>query len=429
MTAELKKLRELQADELTKSEAIRSKYSGRLADMTATEQKAWEDHLSEADRLASLIDAEEKAQKLDAFQKAIPNEVQVVDEKTGKVIAQGQDVAEKAAFQRYLMGSLKGIRQEDIGVIQGASALALPNATLKGQAIGDPIDGGYLVAPVRFVTELIKELNELMTIRDISRTFTVTDASSLGVVTLDTDLDDFDWTVELATGSEDDVDFGKRAMTPHPLAKRIKMSKTLLRKAMMDPEALLRERLAYKLARTHEKAFMTGTGAQRPLGVFTASALGISTGRDHTSAVSNVIDGDDVIDCVAALKPQYHGRAVWVLHRLWLAHIRKLKDDAGNYIWTPFDMQGKAIVGANPGTLMGFPYRLSEDAPGTVSGGNYAAILGDFQYYWIVDALTMQIQVLTELYAETNQNGYICRQETDAMPVQEDAFIRLKMKA
>ncbi len=37
------------------------------------------------------------------------------------------------------------------------------------------------------------------------------------------------------------------------------------------------------------------------------------------------------------------------------------------------------------------------------------------------------LQVLVELYAATNQNGYIARAEVDGMPVLEEAFARLKM--
>ena len=46
--------------------------------------------------------------------------------------------------------------------------------------------------------------------------------------------------------------------------------------------------------------------------------------------------------------------------------------------------------------------------------------------YHIVDALNMQVQRLTELYAESNQTGYIGRAEVDGMPVLEEAFARLK---
>ncbi len=37
----------------------------------------------------------------------------------------------------------------------------------------------------------------------------------------------------------------------------------------------------------------------------------------------------------------------------------------------------------------------------------------------------MTIQRLAELYAATNQVGFIARKETDGMPVLEEAFARL----
>jgi HK97 family phage major capsid protein len=54
-------------------------------------------------------------------------------------------------------------------------------------------------------------------------------------------------------------------------------------------------------------------------------------------------------------------------------------------------------------------------------------ILGAWNYYWIVDSLAMEIQALFELYARTNQNGYICRCECDGAPVQPAAFRRVQL--
>jgi HK97 family phage major capsid protein len=39
----------------------------------------------------------------------------------------------------------------------------------------------------------------------------------------------------------------------------------------------------------------------------------------------------------------------------------------------------------------------------------------------------MQVQRLNELYAETNQVGFIGRLETDGAPVLEEAFVRVKL--
>ena len=70
---------------------------------------------------------------------------------------------------------------------------------------------------------------------------------------------------------------------------------------------------------------------------------------------------------------------------------------------------------------------VSEYVPNTFTSGQYVGILGDFSYYWIADAFDMTIQRLTELYAETNQMGLITRWSTDAMPVLENAFARVKL--
>ena len=69
----------------------------------------------------------------------------------------------------------------------------------------------------------------------------------------------------------------------------------------------------------------------------------------------------------------------------------------------------------------------SEWAPNTFTTGEYVGLLGDFSHYWIADALSMQIQRLNELYAETNQVGFIGRLETDGAPVLEEAFVRVKL--
>ena len=74
----------------------------------------------------------------------------------------------------------------------------------------------------------------------------------------------------------------------------------------------------------------------------------------------------------------------------------------------------------------GIPVFMSEYAPNTFTTGLYAGIIGDFSFYWIADALDMQLQRLVELYAAANQTGFLMRSETDGMPVLEEAFARLK---
>ncbi|MFE9737334.1 phage major capsid protein [Streptomyces sp. NPDC006477] len=292
----------------------------------------------------------------------------------------------------------------------------------------DP-EGGFLVAPQQFVKDLLKGVDDMVALRGLATVHQLTQAESLGVPTLDTDLGDAEWTSELATGSDDDgMRFGKRELRPHPLAKRVKISRKLMRASTTNPETLVRDRMGYKFGVTAEKSYMVGDGNQKPLGLFTAHADGIPTTRDVDVSTSgtgftNVAAGnaaDDLITAKYTLKGAYHRNARWLFHRLMVASVRKLKDGDGNYIWAA------GLSDGDPDKILGLPFIMSEFAPSTFGDGDYVGMLGDFSYYWIAEALQFEVQRLNELYALNNQVGFIGRQEADGMPVLAEAFVRLQ---
>ncbi len=216
--------------------------------------------------------------------------------------------------------------------------------------------------PQQMVTEFIQLVKDLVFVRQGATCFTVPNAESSGVPALDVDPSDSDWTTELSVGNEEGTaNFGKREFRPHPLAKYIKESKKLMRQ-VPNVETVLLDRLGYKMSITQEKAFISGDGSDKPLGVFTASANGISTNRDTISAGSNAIVGDDVINTFYALKAPYRAKAQWLLSRSIVLAVRKLKDNNNNYLWTagygnPTGAQsgpGGGLQGT-PDTLMGRP--------------------------------------------------------------------------
>jgi HK97 family phage major capsid protein len=296
----------------------------------------------------------------------------------------------------------------------------------------DDVRGGFILAPQQFVAALLRKIDDSVVIRQVGTRFTIDQAESLGVPTLDTDISDADWTSELNTGSEDDaIRFGKRELYPRALAKRVKVSNRLRRQAAIPVDALVQERLSYKFGVTMEKAYMTGDGNGKPLGLFTASANGISTARDVTTAGAGVVAGDDLIDALYSLKEGYmkSPTTAWVFHRDIVKRIRKLKASNGEYL---FDDSNTVQYGLNGGaefpTLLGKPVIMSEFAPNTYTSGNYIGLIGDMRFYYYADALALAIQVLNELYAETNQTGFIGRAETDGMPALEEAFARIKLQ-
>jgi HK97 family phage major capsid protein len=283
--------------------------------------------------------------------------------------------------------------------------------------------GGYTVRPEEFIARLIQAVDDAVYIRRNATVFPVTDADSLGVPSLDADPDDGDWTVELGTGNEDSaMRFGKRELRPHPVAKRIKVSKTLLRRSALPIEGIVQQRLAFKFGVTEEKAFLTGSGAGQPLGAFTASPDGVPTSRDiSTGNTTTSITFDGLIEAKYFTKAQYWPRLRWGFHRDAIKQISKLKDGDGQYIWQPSVRDGQ------PDRLLSFPMDVSEFIPNTFTTGLYVGILADWSWYWIADSLAMELERLVELYSETNQVGFILRKETDGMPVLAEAFTRVKL--
>lgn len=307
-------------------------------------------------------------------------------------------------------------------LVAGPTVLSHPEIAALQADQGDL--GGFLVMPEEFVNELIQAVDDNVVIRQFATVRQLTAAANLGVPTLDTDPSDPDWTSELATGSEDTaMKFGKRELSPHPLAKRVKVSKKLLRTTADAAEGIVRDRLAYKFGVAEEKAFLTGNGASKPLGVFTASADGIDTSRDVVAGSATDITADGLIDTKFTLKASYWGRPStrWVFHRDAARRIRKLKDVNQQYLWAP------GLAGGEPDRILDIPYLVSEFAPNTFTTGLYVALLGDLSFYWIAEALTMEIQRLVELYAEANQVGFIGRAEVDGMPTLAEAFVRGKL--
>ena len=284
--------------------------------------------------------------------------------------------------------------------------------------------GGFLVLPVSMAGEFNKQKDNYVVVRKAgARQLVLENATSLGVPSLANRMAVPTWTSEIRTGTEDTtMSLDGRQLSPHPLAKRIKVSEKLMRIASINPEDIVREEFAYQFGTTEDNAFLTGSGQNQPLGVFTVSKEGINTDRDVTSEVAATVKADDLIEVVGTLKGQYRAKAAWVMSRALETRIRKLKDGEGNDIWQ------NSIQAGMPNALLGYPVFVSEYAPSTFSSNAYIAIFGDFSFYWICDALKLRIQRLNELYAEAGQVGFIARAETDGMVVQSEAFVRLKLK-
>lgn len=407
----LKEMRDQRGKLIHDARAILDKADEEKRALTEAEDKTYKEVFGKADELRTRIEREEQL----AEAERTAAEQTLRGKKPGKADDENQRTAGKrgsdeyrATFDRFIASGRGALSEAEIRALQADSDTG----------------GGFMVASEQFVDTLIKAVDDMVFIRARATKFRVESAESLGAPYLAADPADADWTAEILTGSEDStMSFGKRSLTPHPLAKRLKVSNKLMR---LNPSVggLVANRLAYKFGISQEKGFMTGSGAAQPLGVFTASNDGIPTSRDvSTGNAATAPTFDGLISAKFALKGNYWNKAEWAFHRDVLAVIAKLKNGDGEYIWR------ESVRAGEPDRLLNLPVMMSEYAPNTLTASQYVGILGDFSNYWIADALDLQVQRLTELYAETNQMGFIGRMESDGMPVLAEAFVRVKLAA
>lgn len=404
---DIRSLREQRGRLVEESRALLDTAESEKRDLTNEEQTKFDTLHGEIEKLGQQISREERQRDLEA-QMAAQTDPETRSARGGD----GRD----AAAATVMNGFRSWLRH-------GAHATGPGVQEFRNLSQGVNVDGGFLVAPQQFVASLIEEIDDAVFVRSLATIYQLTGAHSIGVPTRDSDIDDADWTTELQTGREDTgLGFGKREMRPYPLAKRIKISRSLLRNAALPVETIVQSRMAYKFGVTLEKAYLLGNGNQQPLGLFVPSNDGIPTTRDVSSGnTPTQIKADNLINVKYSLKSQYQRTAVWMFHRDAVREIAKLKDGEGQYLWK------MSLRDGEPDTILGRSFYQSEFVPNTFTTGKYVGLFGDLSHYWIVDSLAMQMQRLDELYAETNQVGFIGRYEGDGAPTLAEAFTRVQL--
>lgn len=403
MAVELRELLEKRNRAVTEGRAFIEKAEKEGRNMTEDETRQCDALLKEAGELRDKIDREIRMQDEERANAEIGLELAKAKGERGAKTPEAE--ARSAAFAKMLTRGMEDLTGEE----------------KRALIAGSDVQGGFIGTPQEFVKTLITRVKDLCFIRGLATTYATNSNEGIGAPTLDVDADDAEWTTEVKKITEDDImRFGKREIKPHPVKKRILISDKQLRSEAIDSEALVIDRSSYKFAITEEKAFLLGSGNQQPLGLFTASAAGINTDRDVTTAYSNDFSADDILNVKYSLKSQYMSKASWLFNRSAVLKIAKLKDGDGQYLFEMTDKLGELDQ------LKGSKLYMSEYVPNTFTASQYVGMFADFSHYWICDSLALRIKRLNELYAENSLVGFIFEKETDAAPVLPEAFARIK---
>ena len=277
--------------------------------------------------------------------------------------------------------------------------------------VGTDTEGGYLV-PEEFEKKLIMALEEENIFRRLA---TVIRTGGERIIPMETARGEAAWVEEEQLIPESDAAFGQIRIGAHKLATRIKISNELMQDSAFDMASYIAGNFGRRMGEKEEDAFFNGDGSGKPLGIMAATG-----GAQVGVTASGDITFDNVIELYHSLRLPYRRKAVFMISDATAMALRKVKDGNQQYIWQ------SSVTADRPDMLFGRPVYTSRFMPEPTTG-KIAMLFGDMKYYWIADRTTRTFKRLNELYAETDQTGFIATQRVDGKLILPEAVKALKM--
>ena len=256
---------------------------------------------------------------------------------------------------------------------------------------GTAAEGGY-VAPTEWDRTITDKLIEISPMRQICATQTISTGSFSKLFNLRGTASG--WVGETAARPKtDNATFGSLDYKVGEIYANPAATQQLLDDALVNLEAWLAGEVQTEFAFQENLAFVSGSGANnRPNGILTYITGGANAAAHPFGAIlatnsgaAAALTGDGLINLVHALPSAFTANARFIMNRLTMAAVRKLKDGDNTYLWQPSYQAG------TPATLLGYPMVEVPAMPG-VEAGAKPILFGDFtQAYLIVDSIGTRV--------------------------------------
>lgn len=320
---------------------------------------------------------------------------QLFDEKAWKAIKQD---GYREAFHNYLRKGWHGLANVEQKLLQEGA---------------DP-SGGYL-APEDMLNEIVMRKPTPVRVRGYVRSMNTTrdavvfpkvnySASDNNLYTTGIKVT---WTGEVpATATQSRVTdpvFGQIRIPIYTAMMSEPITNDLLEDSAVALQPWLEERYAETIELLDDNMILNGTGVGQPTGIL-ANPGGTNQPAVIHSGSASALTADGLVTLAGSLPEQYDDEARFVMSKTsgWM-NVRKLKDGDGRYLaGMGTGDSGLRSVGFKNPELLDYPVNYSGFMP-AIAAGAYPILFGDLRGYYFVRRVGVSIQVLRELYAETNQ--------------------------
>ncbi len=330
-----------------------------------------------------------------------------VDRKSGLITDEGEMLMDrktlaaicsrpyKEAFQTYLRKGLSSMGSVEVKMLQEGADTA----------------GGFLV-PEEMLSRIVQKeptptrvygyTTKLSTSRDAvvipKVNYGADDLYTTGIRTV--------WTGEVpataTTARVTDPVFGAERIPVYTAMMSMPITNDMVEDAAFPLVGWAAGKFAETIELLYDNMILTGTGIGQPTGILN------NPGAANQPAIvpsgnASAITADGLVDLAFSLPEQYDAHARFVMNKTsTAAQIALLKDTTNRYLWG----YGLEDNGLSPDLhnrrLLGYDVSYSGFMPG-VAANSYPVLFGDFTGYYLVNRVGFSIQVLRELYAETNQ--------------------------
>ena len=281
-------------------------------------------------------------------------------------------------------------------------------------SVGEDTEGGFTV-PDEFEKELVEALEENNIFRGMATV--IRTSSGTRKIPIAEDTGEASWIDEGEEIPESDTTFGQTMLSAYKLGTMIKISNELLNDSAFDLATYIARRFGVRMGNAEERAFITGDGVGKPLGLLAETGgakVGVTAGK------KDAVTFDEIFKLYYALKAPYRKKAQFLCNEALVLQLMTIKDNNGNYIWKPGLEIGK------PDTLLNRPLKTSAFMP-EIKGGSKVMAFGDYSYYWVADRQNRTFRRLNELYARTDQVGFLTTQRVDGKLILPEAVQLLQM--
>lgn len=297
----------------------------------------------------------------------------------------------KAVFQKWLRGGEAALNAADMASIRNTMS------TTTGS------EGGFTVATevARSVLDVLRQHGGMRRVANVIQT---EGGNTINFPTSDGTSEVGEIVAENVQAAVANLVFGTRALSTFKYSSRtVAVPIELLQDSSIDVEALVRRRLATRLARITNAHFTTGTGTGQPQGVVPA----VSVGKTGLTGQTTSVIFDDLVDLQHSVDPAYRelGNESFMMNDQTLRQIRKIRDGQNRPIFVPGYEVG--VPGGVPDTLLGNRVIVNQDMANMAANAR-SILFGDFSFYTIRDVMEVTMFRFTDsVYATRGQVGFL----------------------